>query len=135
MQIPEHLAKLRKVFKNYPPVDAVYLFGSSLTGNTHPESDVDLAVVTTDPTLSSRKLDLLTDLARIGFCRVDLVFFAEADIVLQFEIVRRNAVLYQKDNFDRGTIFSNTVRKYLDFSHYLQVQRTAYKQRILNGSI
>jgi predicted nucleotidyltransferase len=54
--------------------EAVYLFGSSASGRMHAESDLDLAVVPRHPQIVSRKLDILVDLARIGFCDVDLVF-------------------------------------------------------------
>lgn len=37
--------RLTKVFQRYPGIQAVYLFGSSATGVTHQESDLDLAVV------------------------------------------------------------------------------------------
>jgi predicted nucleotidyltransferase len=65
---------LHDVFKKYPTIRAVYLFGSIASGNLHSESDLDLAVISDDPFLEAKKLDILTDLARVGFCNVDLVF-------------------------------------------------------------
>jgi predicted nucleotidyltransferase len=35
---------LKIVFKRYPAIQAVYLFGSSASGRAHAESDLDLAV-------------------------------------------------------------------------------------------
>ena len=124
---------LKKVFKKYPEIEAVYLFGSAATGKLHRESDIDLALYPDSPKLREKKLDILTELARLGFCNVDLVFMDKDDIVLQYEAVRQNLVVYQAPGFDRGTIYSKIIRQYLDFYPYLTEQRNAYKKRILGG--
>ena len=123
----------KKVFRKYPEIQAVYLFGSVVSGNIHQESDIDLAIFPGIKTLRDQKLAILTDLAREGFSDVDLVFINKEDIVLQYEAVRQNVIVYQTASFDRGSTYSKTVRQYLDFYPYLTVQREAYKKRILNG--
>lgn len=130
--IPD-LERLRIVFAGYPEIQAVYLFGSAVTGRLRPESDWDLAIVARTPGLRARKLDLLTDLARQGFCDVDLVFLDQADIVTQYEAVRHNRLIYEAEDFDRGALYARVVGRYLDFLPYLEVQRAAYKERILGG--
>ncbi len=127
------LKLLSRIFETYPDVQAVYLFGSSASGHTHAASDLDLAVVPRRPEVHSRKLNMLTNLARAGFCDVDLVFLDTDDIVLKYEAVRQNQLVYQREDFDRGTFYSEVVRKYLDFLPYLEVQRKAYRRRILGG--
>ena len=124
---------LKKVFKKYPEIEAVYLFGSAATGKLHRESDIDLAIYPDSPELREKKLDILTELARLGFCNVDLVFMDKNDIVLQYEAVRQNIVVYQAPGFDRGATYSKIVRQYLDFYPHLTVQRNAYKKRVLGG--
>ena len=109
------------------------MFGSAATGKLHRESDIDLALYPDSPKLREKKLDILTELARLGFCNVDLVFMDKDDIVLQYEAVRQNIVVYQAPGFDRGTIYSKIIRQYLDFYPYLTEQRNAYKKRILGG--
>lgn len=127
------LKVLEKVFEKYPQIQAVYLFGSAVSGNLHEESDIDLAIFPGIKTLREQKLSILTDLAREGFGNVDLVFINNDDIVLQYEAVRQNVIVYQTPPFDKGATYSKTVRQYLDFYPYLTVQRKAYKKRILNG--
>jgi len=133
MKTNPDIKRLKKVFKNYPEIEAVYLFGSAATGRLHRESDIDLAIYPGTPGLRRQKLSILTELARIGFCNVDLVFMDENDIVLQYEAIRQNIIAYQSSGFDRGTTYSRVVRQYLDFYPYLTEQRNAYKMRILNG--
>lgn len=127
------LGILKTVFKKYPGIQAVYLFGSGAYGRANAESDLDLAVIADDAGLRGRRLDILADLAAEGFCNVDLVFLSTDDIVLQYEAVRLNRIVYHRPDFDSSTVFSLVVRRYLDFLPYLKVQREAYKRRILNG--
>ncbi len=127
------LEQLPDIFKKYPDIQAVYLFGSVVTGRLHAESDLDLAIVPRPGAGELPRIDILTDLARAGFCRVDLVVLDTNDIVLKHEVVRHNRVIYQTEDFDRGAYFSRIVRQFLDFRPYLDVQRQAYKQRVLYG--
>lgn len=39
------LERLPDIFAKYPDIQAVYLFGSAVTGRMHAESDLDLAIV------------------------------------------------------------------------------------------
>ncbi|GIV99691.1 nucleotidyltransferase domain-containing protein [Roseiflexus sp.] len=128
-----NLERLTDIFKKYPDIHAVYLFGSTVTGRLHAESDLDLAIVPRPGADELPRLGILTDLACAGFCRVDLVILDTNDIVLKHEVVRHNRVIYQTEDFDRGAYFSRIVRQFLDFRPYLDVQRQAYKQRIVHG--
>ncbi len=87
------LAQLAQVFREYPEIQAVYLFGSAAEGRTHPESDLDLAILPRSPEARARRLDILTDMARLGFCNVDLVFLDTDDIVLKYEAIRLNRLI------------------------------------------
>jgi predicted nucleotidyltransferase len=124
---------LASIFKGYPDIQAVYLFGSSASGRMHAESDLDLALVLRDRQVAPSKLDILAELARAGFDNVDLVFLNTDDIVLKYEAVRQNQLVYASEDFDRGGYYSQVVRTYLDFMPYLEVQREAYRRRILSG--
>ena len=127
------IARLHNIFERYADIQAVYLFGSMASGTALAGSDLDLAIVPRGSALRSRKIDLLADLARHGFCDVDLLFLDSADIVTQYEAVRLNRLIYEAEDFDRGAMYSTVVRQYLDFLPYLNVQRAAYKERILSG--
>ncbi len=123
---------LPDIFKKYPGVQAVYLFGSGASGRLHAESDLDLAVYSDNPAVRARRLDILTELTRRGFNNVDLVFLDKNDIVLRFEAVRQNRLVYRAQDFDAGSFFSLVIRQYFDFAPYLKTQREAYKRRILH---
>ena len=121
--------KLASVFAKYEDIKAVYLFGSVAKNKMHLESDLDLAIVADDSKLKKRKLEILTDLVKSGYENVDLVFLDYSDIVLMYEAVKYNKVIYARDDFDSNTFFSKIVRQYLDFLPFLNVQIEAYKRR------
>ncbi len=130
----EQLTQLQAIFSRFPTVWAVYLFGSVAEGRTHAESDLDLAVVPRPDCQPPDVLDLLTELARQGFDNIDLVLLSGDDLLLAYEAVRHNQVLYATDDFDRGSFFSKVIREFLDFLPYLEVQNRYYKERMLSGS-
>jgi predicted nucleotidyltransferase len=130
----DDIRALQDVFQRYPAIQAVYVFGSIGSGKTHQGSDLDLAIVYSGTNLREKKLLLLTDLARRGFCDVDLIFLDTKDIVLKYEAIRQNHLIYATHNFDRGSMYSKVIRQYLDFEPYLKTQRKAYKRRIERGS-
>ena len=109
------------------------MLGSAATGQTHPDSDLDLAVVPRSSQARHQKLTLLADSTRVGFDRIDLVFWDTDDLVLRYAAVKHNQLVYQTADFERGTWYSWVVRQYLDFLPYLAVQRAAYKQRLRHG--
>ena len=126
-------ARLAPVLSAFPEVQAAYLFGSVATGQATAASDLDLGIVT-EPPLGDRKLAVLTALADAGFDNVDLVSLDEDDVVLRFEAVRPNRLVYAKDHFDHGAFYSRTVREYFDFLPILERQREALKRRLQGAS-
>lgn len=126
---------LPSIFKKYPDIEAVYLFGSVATGRTHEESDLDLAILPKNNSIKEKKLDILADLTQNGFDAVDLIFIDGNDLVLDYEAVRLNKVIHATEDFSKGATYSLIVHKYLDFLPYLEVHRKALKERILNGQV
>ena len=51
----DNFKRLSKVFKKYPEIQAVYLFGSVASGNVHQESDIDLAIIPDTKKLRKQK--------------------------------------------------------------------------------
>jgi len=88
---------LADVFRKYPDIQAVYLFGSFAAGSALPGSDLDLAIVPRAPSIREERLSILADLVRHGFSNVDLVFLDTDDIVLKYEAVRQNRLVYQAE--------------------------------------
>ena len=93
------------------------------------ESDLDLAVLADGNSLCGRKLDILAELAKNGFCNVDLVILPSDDVVLQYEAVRLNRIVYQRPDFDGASVFPLFVRRYLVSIHKPAFLSSAAKQK------
>lgn len=137
-QQSEKFTDMNKIFARHQEIKAVYLFGSHARGEATDLSDLDLAVLLEegaagDERAQKIKLDLLTALTQAGYDDIDLVILNNLSIVGKYEVVKHNCLIYQVEDFEASTYYSLQVRKYLDFKPYLEVQRKALKERILNG--
>lgn len=84
-----------------PDVRAVYRFGSSGTGATHAESDLDLAVLPPVPLPAPTRWDLEQDLSIALRRDVDLVDLRSASTVMRMQVVSTGTVLFESDRAAR----------------------------------
>lgn len=116
------------IFAQFPDIQVVFLFGSMANGNIHKESDIDFGFLAERNT----KEELSTELIKAGFCNFSLVYIPEANLSMQFEIIRWNKILYEKVGFDTSSFISRIVRMYKDIEYYYIVQAKIYKESFLN---
>jgi len=129
----EKLVTLNRIFSHYDQIKAAYLFGSHAANKANKLSDIDIGILLEQGYNKKIKLDILTELAEHFFCDIDLVILNEATLLVCFEIVKHNKIIYKKCSFDAAGYFSLTIRRFLDFRPFLAVQRKYLKERILNG--
>jgi predicted nucleotidyltransferase len=127
------LRRVADVLARHPAVRAAFIFGSRARGTMREDSDLDLGIEGDPVELRAAKEGILTDLARVGVGRVDLVFLREAPPVLGHEVVKRNRVVFARSGTPVSTIFSNHVRRGLDMAPFVRVHATAYGRRLLDG--
>lgn len=81
---------------------AIYRFGSSVYGETHSHSDVDIAVLTRAPLAPTQRFDLQERLATLLGRNVDLVDLTQASPVLAVQVIGRGLLLDDLDPDTRG---------------------------------
>jgi len=74
--------KIKDCLEKHTELQAAWLFGSQVSGRTHSESDVDVAVLASQPLTLDQRLALEEALQTY---RLDLVDLRKAGVVLQFE--------------------------------------------------
>lgn len=80
-----------------PSLSAVYAFGSQVSGEAGPESDLDIALMS-DVSLGAEALwNLSSRLASIVGCHVDLLDLRSASTVMQYRIVTTGQRLWARD--------------------------------------
>ncbi len=94
---------VKTVLSCYPEVEAIYLFGSYLTPDQQPDSDVDVAVL-----LPHKKAKFVKNLV-MSDCRnaletvlkrtVDLINLRTVNTVFQNEIIQHGRIIYQQNEY------------------------------------
>jgi predicted nucleotidyltransferase len=97
-----------------PDVVAVYLFGSEASGETLPDSDLDIAVLTRAPVGPVQRWDLQERLASLVHRDVDLLVLGSASTVMRMQVVQNGRLLFDADPTARGEfeamVFSDYAR-------------------------
>ncbi|NVO00647.1 MAG: nucleotidyltransferase domain-containing protein [Geobacteraceae bacterium] len=94
---------VKTVMQHYPTVQGIYLFGSCMTGDEWPDSDVDLALLL--PPLEAKEVrslagsDCALELAVLLGKDVDLLNARMVSTVFQKEIVMNGRLLYCADRY------------------------------------
>ena len=101
-----------------PEIQAVYLFGSQITGDADTNSDVDIAVLTSSKIDPLVRWNVEQDLARLLDKSVDLVDLLSASTVFQFQVVSKGRCIYDPHNSDL-TFGAQVYSQY----HLLNVER------------
>lgn len=127
------------VLEKRPEVVAAYLFGSSVFGRTHPQSDVDIALFVEEK--AYQKLDkaepygykarMMVELMEaLGTDRVGLVLLHGAPPLLAHEVIARGKLLFSQDEKARLSFEVATKHRYMDtkplreIKHYHLYERT-----------
>jgi predicted nucleotidyltransferase len=113
------LQQLRGVFDR-PGISAVYLFGSSSRGSTHPLSDVDVAYLGTNSETEDQLFDSLYESLQrlLGEGNFDLVPLRRAPLYLQFHVAMEGRLLLARDAIAVEAFSARAIARYLDFKPY-----------------
>lgn len=105
--LPEVVTRL-EVF--HPAV--IYLFGSAVRGNDHPQSDIDLAFLPVDACDPVEVFEMANRLAEVLGRHVDLIDLRRASTVMAKEVVTTGRVVAQADRRSRQEFEMLTLANY-----------------------
>ncbi len=104
------------LLSSFPDTLAIYRFGSFGTADEHPESDLDLAVLSTGPLGSVMRWNAAQSIAQIAGRDVDLVDLFLASTVMRLQIVAHGKRLYCADENQVGRFEDNAFSSYARLS-------------------
>ena len=87
--------------QSVPDVAAVYRFGSSVEGTTHPRSDVDLAFLPLHPLDPVVRFELQERMASAFGQDVDLVDLRTASTIMQMQVIAKGILLAEPDHHEK----------------------------------
>ena len=112
-------------------VQLAYLYGSAVAGRTTPFSDVDIALLTTEPLTPLARLRLIQHVQTrlydaCGLDNVDVRIINDAPLVLQGRIVTDGRLVYTYDEQARIDFETTTRMYYFDYLPIHQQLQTAF---------
>ena len=113
-----------------PGLLAIYAFGSRITGNATPDSDLDLAVLVEGHADIIVLFNLSSDLAELAGCDVDLVDLRAASTVMQHQIIQTGVRWWAKDH--QADLFEIYVCKEIPNERPFQYIRTTFQHQQSN---
>lgn len=122
---------LTRVLAGEPRIRLAYLFGSVASGDEHPGSDVDVAVLALPPMSLAERERLRSALAGAAGRPVDLVALDEAPPLLAREVIGGRLLLC-RDEGEREELEARVMARFLDTAHLRAVQMNYLRQRIGN---
>ncbi len=122
----ETLKKLRKIFRQYPDLKLVYLFGSQASGKTGPLSDYDFAFYIDE----DKKEAYYTSISLAGKIteilstdNIDTVILNHTDAPeLKYLIIKQGRVIYEVEPY-KLLIEPRILNEYFDFRYSLMKNR------------
>ncbi len=92
---------VRMLREALPDLLAVYRFGSTAAGMAIRDSDLDLAVLCSDPLAPERRWDVQETLAVALRLPVDLVDLRSASTVMRVQVLQSAVLLWEADSYAR----------------------------------
>jgi predicted nucleotidyltransferase len=118
--------KARSCLQSYDFIVGAWLFGSRASGNTHDNSDVDLAILGAEPLTLDQRLELQQALeVALREPRIDVVDLRRAGPVLRFEALQGSRLLIRSD--EEVAQFSSLVGR--EYESALALIKLGYKYR------
>jgi len=135
-KIMEDIDKHTSIFKGYPNIAVVYLFGSYARGKNTPNSDLDLAIIYKEGAPSGRHLIHEEDYLayRIGDAlnvkEVDIINFNRQGLVFQHNVLKTGILIYDGDPSFRARYIAGVLSAYCDFEITLRKYSRFYYEGI-----
>lgn len=116
-----------------PAISAIYLFGSAATGQSTPESDLDIAVLTPRQLPETSLFEAGLDLGRDTGRDVDLVDLRRASTVLAAQVVAHGRRIAVTDRFAADRFDAETYSEYASLAERRAAAITAFRERYRDG--
>ena len=121
-------------------IQAAYIFGSVAHGRTHPDSDIDIAVLLGRPIPDARAVNYRLGLARdlgvaLGRNDVQLVILNQAPPLLAHRVLSQGTLVFERSRSARVRFQVQTASRYADHVPALERHVRRLKQDVRAGRL
>jgi len=129
--------KIKRFLEKDKDILFAYLYGSYITGITHPESDIDLAIYLKEGDTAyylEKDNELLGNLpVALGNDKIDIRILNVIPFLLKFKIIREGQLLFSQDEQKRIDFETEVMDRYFEMKTYFDEYNQNLKERITNG--
>jgi uncharacterized protein YutE (UPF0331/DUF86 family)/predicted nucleotidyltransferase len=124
----ELLKKLNDFFQNQPGISFAYLFGSTVSGNTHSESDVDIGIYFTPKTKEleyesnieyENEDKIWLELEKITGKKTDMIVLNRAPSTLMYSVMQNGQKIFARDENLLSRLFLSVSLAAEDFRYFI----------------
>ena len=106
-------------------VDIIVLFGSMSTGETHPQSDIDIGVKVSNPQkelqlIFADLLSLFDFVDKENSPKIDVILLNLADFTLLYRVIRDGKLFYTRNDEVWPCFVEHVLVRYPDWEYYIQ---------------
>ena len=117
------------------PIEAAYVYGSVARGMVTPFSDIDIALVLSEPLPPYERLmlefSIQADIQDASDLRaLDVRAITEAPLLVRGKVVQEGMLLYQRDKARRVAFEVQTRKRYFDFAPVARRLRLAFLDKV-----
>jgi predicted nucleotidyltransferase len=130
-------SSLAEYFSKSNEVVAAYVFGSYAENIARPDSDIDVAIImepVSRDTLEYR-LAVMEDIKRLTGLDADVIVLNEAPIMLQFQIIQKGKVVFERDADRRAVFVMSVAGRYYDYKRYFDYHARHLAEKIKEGGL
>ena len=111
------LGRLKVILGKYP-VSAAYVFGSQANGQTHAQSDVDVALRYKKSLSLNKTLLLANEITSIFELPADLLDLSASPLPLQFRVYQAGVLVYAENKAQEAMARFTALSLYYDYKYY-----------------
>ena len=128
------MKKIPGAVKQFPEINALFLYGSILTDRFSNESDLELGVLFQREIDSEAYFDLIlnfeNEISGLLMNKMNAVIMNNANLVLLREIIQANFILFEKNRHERIDFCVKRMIDYMDFMPYFNRMKEGLLFRI-----
>lgn len=140
MKINSSIKRIVDYFKGRGEVNAVYMFGSAVSGRQNIESDIDIAVLIDEAKLKKKSYDALrnryySDSPSLSLRPLDIVILNTAPPFLKHRIIKTGKVIFDRNKKRRVRFTADAVLEYLDYKPIENICLNAVANRFKGAAV
>jgi len=125
---------VQPVLSGCSDVIAAYLFGSAVSGTVRPDSDIDIAVLLSEPGSRSERKEtlqsLFSPLCRALRADVHLLFLNDASYLARAQVFSKGKLFYIRDHEQLALFRMKSLSLFTDFAPTMEMTRKGLQKKM-----